>query len=603
MRKRAMKSHILHKSICPDGMKPQLKCLFLQLAFFLLAMLVSSCNDRKEYQLSFEKAKSMIDHAPDSSLSIIDGLLRHRDELSTKLQMQCRLYRLSAENKLDTVFRSADEAEHLVAYFNRKGTPNEQMLAYYLLARAYADMGEAPAALEHFKLATEKADTTSKDCDYRQLSRVYSQMSLLFDDQRMVKEELGSIDAGVKYAYKAKDTLAAISLLSYKSCAYNWINQQDSVLYYIDYCHNLLKKHGYNNYAAGILVSSIPILAERGEIAKAQHYMNLYETESGFFDENGNIEKGREVYYYYKGLFYLAIHQPDSAIIMFKKEANFTDFINQEGATRGLSLAYQQKHLSDSAAKYAIKSYEMNDSVTNQLTIEAVAQAQAMYDYNRNLLQAQKEKGKAETATRKLHRVYWLLLITIALGVYYYRKVKKDQKQKYKEYQNNQRNLKKLEAEVYELRKSGIIHEKLIKEKENEITCLKAEINSYSPANDRQLIQIESKLCEDSRYLILEDVKKKGISLSSQQWESLYALVAEVLPEFQQFLLAHKHCLSETEYKTCLLIRLHVKPNIIGSVLGLSASTISKARTTMLRNIFGKEDKPSEFDKRILVMY
>ena len=551
----------------------------------LLTVVLFGCSDRKAYRDALQQAQTVMDSRPDSALTLIDGVLRHRSELSTKLQMQCRLYRLSAENKLDTVFRSADEAEHLVAYFDRKGTPNEQMLAYYLLARAYADMGEAPAALEYFKLATEKADTTSKDCDYRQLSRVYSQMSLLFDDQRMVKEELGS------------------SLLSYKSCAYNWINQQDSVLYYIDYCHNLLKKHGYNNYAAGILVSSIPILAERGEIAKAQHYMNLYETESGFFDENGNIEKGREVYYYYKGLFYLAIHQPDSAIIMFKKEANFTDFINQEGATRGLSLAYQQKHLSDSAAKYAIKSYEMNDSVTNQLTIEAVAQAQAMYDYNRNLLQAQKEKGKAETATRKLHRVYWLLLITIALGVYYYRKVKKDQKQKYKEYQNNQRNLKKLEAEVYELRKSGIIHEKLIKEKENEITCLKAEINSYSPANDRQLIQIESKLCEDSRYLILEDVKKKGISLSSQQWESLYALVAEVLPEFQQFLLAHKHCLSETEYKTCLLIRLHVKPNIIGSVLGLSASTISKARTTMLRNIFGKEDKPSEFDKRILVMY
>ena len=326
----------------------------------LLTVVLFGCSDRKAYRDALQQAQTVMDSRPDSALTLIDGVLRHRSELSTKLQMQCRLYRLSAENKLDTVFRSADEAEHLVAYFDRKGTPNEQMLAYYLLARAYADMGEAPAALEYFKLATEKADTTSKDCDYRQLSRVYSQMSLLFDDQRMVKEELGSIDAGVKYAYKAKDTLAAISLLSYKSCAYNWINQQDSVLYYIDYCHNLLKKHGYNNYAAGILVSSIPILAERGEIAKAQHYMNLYETESGFFDENGNIEKGREVYYYYKGLFYLAIHQPDSAIIMFKKEANFTDFINQEGATRGLSLAYQQKHLSDSAAKYAIKSYEMN---------------------------------------------------------------------------------------------------------------------------------------------------------------------------------------------------------------------------------------------------
>ena len=203
-------------------MKSQPKCLFLQLAFVLLAMLVSSCNDRKEYQLSFEKAKSMIDHAPDSSLSIIDGLLRHRDELSTKLQMQCRLYRLSAENKLDTVFRSADEAEHLVAYFDRKGTPNEQMLAYYLLARAYADMGEAPAALEYFKLATEKADTTSKDCDYRQLSRVYGQMATLFDFQFLLDEELVATDMSIKYALMAGDTLGA--LMFYSSKMFNYWN-------------------------------------------------------------------------------------------------------------------------------------------------------------------------------------------------------------------------------------------------------------------------------------------------------------------------------------------------------------------------------------------
>ena len=542
----------------------------------------------------------MIDHAPDSSLSIIDGLLRHRDELSTKLQMQCRLYRLSAENKLDTVFRSADEAEHLVAYFNRKGTPNEQMLAYYLLARAYADMGEAPAALEHFKLATEKADTTSKDCDYRQLSRVYSQMSLLFDDQRMVKEELGSIDAGVKYAYKAKDTLAAISLLSYKSCAYNWINQQDSVLYYIDYCHNLLKKHGYNNYAAGILVSSIPILAERGEIAKAQHYMNLYETESGFFDENGNIEKGREVYYYYKGLFYLAIHQPDSAIIMFKKEANFTDFINQEGATRGLSLAYQQKHLSDSAAKYAIKSYEMNDSVTNQLTIEAVAQAQAMYDYNRHLQKAQDEERKAQLASLR----FWVLLLVLilvilifSLYVYQLLKRRREVRKRFLAMLSKQSDLL---SEIDYLSKSKADNEYLIEKKENELERLRNELSAFQGIRQTTTPVADKQLFDHPSHQMLMRHAVQGTSLSDEEWLQLESLIDKELPGFRDFLQKNRHLLNQREYQTCILLRLHVETKVISRMIGVSASYITKIRVKMLRDIFHLEGKAAVFDELVM---
>lgn len=542
----------------------------------------------------------MIDHAPDSSLSIIDGLLRHRDELSTKLQMQCRLYHLSAENKLDTVFRSADEAEHLVAYFDRKGTPNERMLAYYLLARAYADMGESPAALEYFKLATEKADTTSKDCDYRQLSRVYSQMSLLFDDQRMVKEELGSIDAGVKYAYKAKDTLAAISLLSYKSCAYNWINQQDSVLYYIDYCHNLLKKHGYNNYAAGILVSSIPILAERGEIAKAQHYMNLYETESGFFDENGNIEKGREVYYYYKGLFYLAIHQPDSAIIMFKKEANFTDFINQEGATRGLSLAYQQKHLSDSAAKYAIKSYEMNDSAYALMSTEKVKQTEAMYDYRRNQQKAQEEERKAQLASLR----FWVLLLVLilvilifSLYVYLLLRRRREVRKRFLAMLSKQSDLL---SEIDYLSKSKADNEYLIEKKENELERLRNELSAFQGIRQTTVPVVDKQLFDHPSHQMLMRHAVQGTSLSDEEWLQLESLVDKELPGFRDFLQKNRHLLNQREYQTCILLRLHVETKVISRMIGVSASYITKIRVKMLRDIFHLEGKAAVFDELVM---
>ena len=42
----------------------------------------------------------------------------------------------------------------------------------------------------------------------------------------------------------------------------------------------------------------ITTLLQRGELEKARRYISIYESESGLFDINGNIQKGREIYYY-----------------------------------------------------------------------------------------------------------------------------------------------------------------------------------------------------------------------------------------------------------------------------------------------------------------
>ena len=82
-------------------------------------------------------------------------------------------------NRNDQPFTSAG-VQPYVDYFDDHGTPNDQMLAHYLLGRAYHEHGEAPMALQCYQEATERADTTATDCDYKQLSRVYGQMADIF---------------------------------------------------------------------------------------------------------------------------------------------------------------------------------------------------------------------------------------------------------------------------------------------------------------------------------------------------------------------------------------------------------------------------------------
>ena len=109
-------------------------------------------------------------------------------------EMQDRLHQLNAFNRADSIFRSTDEAQALVDYFEDHGTPNEQMLAYYLLGRAYHDLHEAPMALKYFQIASERADTTAIDCDFAQLSRVCGQMSAVFYQQNLMRQSLEKAD-------------------------------------------------------------------------------------------------------------------------------------------------------------------------------------------------------------------------------------------------------------------------------------------------------------------------------------------------------------------------------------------------------------------------
>jgi len=559
------------------------------------------CSDRKAYRDALQQAQTVMDSRPDSALTLIDGVLRHRSELSTKLQMQCRLYRLSAENKLDTVFRSADEAEHLVAYFDRKGTPNEQMLAYYLLARAYADMGESPAALEHFKLATEKADTTSKDCDYRQLSRIYGQMADLFGSQFLLDEELEAADMSIMYAWMARDTLGALMFYGSKNSCYWKKNKLDSVLFIQDSVYHALTLYGAPKVAAGYIGNSIHLLASEGKVAEARNNMHIYEIQSGFFDADGNIEKGREVYYYDKGMFYLAVNKLDSAEYFFRKELREGhDMNNQVAGTRGLSLLFNKRHLPDSTAKYALLSYELNDSAYALMSTEKVKQTEAMYDYRRNQQKAQEEERKAQLASLR----FWVLLLVLilvilifSLYVYQLLKRRRDVRKRFLAMLSKQTDLL---SEIDYLSKSKADNEYLIEKKENELERLRNELSAFQGIRQTTVPVADKQLFDHPSHQMLMRHAVQGTSLSDEEWLQLESLVDKELPGFRDFLQKNRHLLNQREYQTCILLRLHVETKVISRMIGVSASYITKIRVKMLRDIFHLEGKAAVFDELVM---
>ena len=59
-----------------------------------------------------------------------------------KADMLRQLNELQAMNQADSLLTNDSLAKALASYFDDYGTPNERMLAHYLLARTYTDMGD-----------------------------------------------------------------------------------------------------------------------------------------------------------------------------------------------------------------------------------------------------------------------------------------------------------------------------------------------------------------------------------------------------------------------------------------------------------------------------
>ena len=607
----------------------------LCLAF--VALLLTSCGSGGERAAMLDRADSLMSVSPAQALDYTDSLIS-AGEGGSHFQSQLQLRRLNAKNKLDTVFtrRHVDEAKSLVEHFDRHGTPNERMLAHYLLGRTYADTHEAPMALEAYQDAIDCADTTATDCDYYQLCRVCSQMANIFYRQGLYHEDLSHLDLAVHYAYLSNDTIGALLSYGQKIGVYKQLLMGDSALYVSKAVSSQFRSLGSDNMAAAFLAPAISELVSQGQSAEAKRYMDIYESESGYFDKDHNIEKGREVYYHIKGRYYLITHQYDSAEYYFRKELrDGRDFNNQNCGSAGLAQLFYQTHRPDSAFKYAMYSHEMCDSFYAQRATDAVAQTKELYDYSRHQREAQQEKERAAREREKFrYGVIVAVLAAIVVGSAVWRQ-RKRQKAAYQKAmsllasaQNDILNLKSHEAD---LRATIAEKEKHIQESEDKLATEQSEMEELRQKADALSVRITEKertiesqkailekhqqrerLTTDSAERLINNsdiyqvLKKKvdyGQSLTDDEWQQLTELIIEALPGFYSLLSSKMHALNILDYQVCVLDRLHVGPRQIHHMLGISEAYASRIRTKLHTIFFNEEGTGKDFDQKIRKIY
>ena len=515
--------------------------------------------------------------------------------------MRERLQYVSACNRADTVFtqRWLPTVDSLVSYFAHHGSANDRMMAHYVAGRVHHDMGEAPQALDCYQRAAEQADTTRADCDLHTLTAVYGQMADLYHAQYLPQDELEALQKAEWYSMKNNDILVATIAFGLRSRPYYLQNDTDKVLSVESQLRKRYLEFGDTARAAIAIRATISILLDRRQYDEAYKLMQIYENESELFDSTGQICQGKELYYYDKGRYLLALGQLDSALYYFNEtlQAGF-----HEAAYKGFLAFYKQKHIADSIAKYAQLFADANDASYLHVNQEKVHQISAMYNYSRQ--QSLAREKETETARWKTRTILFLLFffLTMLLSFYVFSRFK----------------IRKLE-EIHCLVRTKETLEQLLskeemltKEKQEEILRLNSmnsrmhrTMNEESQRLQLQINALREQLLKKDEAIsdpvsngIIADFKKKFQSYTThyklpeeKNWKELEKAFSVLHPSYYDLITSHRS-MTKDQIRLCLLIGMGFAEREMATTLEVDGKKIDRKKRQINKKLF-RDDSSS----------
>ena len=502
------------------------------------------------------------------------------------------LHRVDSLNQCDVLLDTITTMDEVVDYLDWWGTPNERMTAHYLQGCVFRDQNNTPMALRCYRDAVSYADTTASDCDYRRLSRIYGQIADLFNRQRAPRLEIEAERKAVEYAWKAKDTLAAVIFYGSLCGPYHMLNDMDSVIIILEELNHICKSIGQEAISASFGVAATDVYLRRSDLSKAQAALSEYEQRSGFFDNHGNIESGREIYYKFKGLLYDKRGEKDSAEYYYRKLLRYcNDNDNATAAYQGLFSLYNQIGNADSIAKYAALYCQANDSASFRHSADELTRTHALYNYEEHERIAAKKTAEA----KRYKIIIAISLVTFCLLAYAcFRYIRKQQRRKKaelmaanKEYVSLLEQYKKLQDDM-QLSKHDI--DEFRKEKEQETQQLLQKLAHYQDAPElSKHWNAERAMLDSPLVLELHQLASQAKSASQVQLKELREFIQKELPAFFTKINSKEALLTPQEVYVCILIRLQFSQGELSALFDVSKQRMSNIKRSINKKLFHKE--------------
>lgn len=520
---------------------------------------------------------------PDSVYKMLVELENEQDQFAQEDKMHYIILRAQCQNHLDLPFDSLGLLREAADYFYVNGNPNEKLLSRYLLARAYHVEGDIPMALEYYFDCLTEVDTTYKNLDYVQLSKVHSQLADVYHEQKLSQYELNELRQAEKCAFQGNDSSLAALYHELMAKPYDLEGCYDSVLIVSQEAAHMYEAIGMKTASARALEESVFPYIQQKKYTEAKRCMDFYEKESGDVDENGNVLTDAKIYYHKKGLYYLGINKTDSADYFFHKLiAENSDLNDREAAYRDLLALYRTVGNKDSIGKYSFLYCEANDSSYKQTIAEDVLRMKSIYDYTRyKTAAAQKEMQTQDFRRKVIYAVFILIIISVCVVFYII--------------QSNRQRKVEIGCLLAEYNRVKSLIEQIDEDKETLLEKHRRELSEIQESLKQKVTEynkdaydgLDVNVIGKFKYVSGLSPTNHSVSINAEDWQLLRKEMMTHEENFLMFL--SRMALSDGEKNVAMLIRLKFSDYEIKRIMDIYGSSLTNYKTKINKKLFNSE--------------
>ena len=604
-----------------------MKHLFFLLLGGYLLVSFAACKQHRPYDGQLAHIDSLADVNPDSA----DVLLISTTNFSLKggKNEVALLLRIKVDDKLyRPVTHYRDTILQLVSYFEQhpKVLPSVlgstgPALPYLYAGRIFADLGDAPQALDYYQRALdvqparqmENGKMRIENEDARRLAKQRGLLNgfvgTMFSYQDLYAEAISSFQEANRWARVAHDTIDVIFNLRDIGIQYKYLNLNDSSLLYYQRALEYAQIAHDTNMCNDVMAQMASLYNKEGKYNLAKKYiapsMALIDSAS----ISGVYSIASETY--------LKLGFVDSAAVLFEG-------LLKHGNLYGKSYAYQELaelSLRKSDIKNAwrhIKQYKLlDDSIRKMDNAETVARMHAAYNYQKHKQKAvelELKNVRMKQKTTWLSLGLFLLVVIICIGFFFVRYRHRKMKARISQLQKVKQKLK-LESE-----ESCKEKELRIKELTKKLQEAIQDRNQSQEELQTEFLRLESEKRELEYQLYKQSLKKEGDRSSLEQirqqpicktlaaisksqeryvhleeWAELSRVVDSYFPDFENKINSLWH-LTDQQNRLCLLRRIGFNATAIGSLVGYRESSVYSNFSRLYEKVTGQAGTQDDFD-------
>lgn len=532
----------------------------------LILSFLTSCHRSVRYPAELYVADSLAMCNADRAVAYLDSLAPAMEQVPEPTLRYYQLLTIKARDKAFLPHPSDSLILTVLHYYEQGGDPRLLPEAYYYAGRVTSDLGDAPQAVDFFHAALDAIE----DEEYERYSR-----EDVFGTNRLQ----GRIHAQTAYLL-ALQHLYSEAIEEYRMAATCDSLNRDSAFLIKDY-----REIGYDLSRSGKYDEAIAYYHLSQEMAEqigdSMSYANAVYQEAYTYLKQGKLEQAEELVNQFP-LFIKRQNQNFATSLLARKYSLEEDYENaflcftkltEVGNLKDRSNAYfwlaeyaQSNKKLDTAILYLNKAISTNDSLINLQNDDAVAYSTSVYNYQLRVKENEKLK-RQEKKTERKHTLWGFgtILSLVIIGFVGYIEYKKR---------------KTLHSECQRL-------SELLELKDRE-----AEESKVARRNAMAQLRTSKAMT------LIEEKLVNGDNLSEQDWDVIEDTFKCLLPDYLINLRSF-HNYTEPEWRLCLLSKMELKAEAIGTLICLSQSAIYNKSRRLYKKIFGHECSQQEWDKFI----